>query len=44
MTTASAGMPGIGSQGEGSRPGLAAAGPGYVSKTDMVAALIRSRS
>ena len=43
MTTASAGMPGIGSQSEGSRPGRVAAGPGYVSKTDMVAALIREQ-
>ena len=42
MTTASAGLPAIGSQNEARRPGPAG-GPGYVSKTDMVAALIREQ-
>ncbi len=50
MTTASTGMPGTGIQGPGS-PGTGTGsetdrgtpGPGYVSKTDMVAALIREQ-
>jgi DNA-binding GntR family transcriptional regulator len=43
MTTASTGRPGTGSQSEGSQPGRIIPGPGYVSKTDMVAALIREQ-
>jgi DNA-binding GntR family transcriptional regulator len=48
MTTASTGMPSTGSRSEGSHsegspPGRIIPGPGYVSKTDMVAALIREQ-
>ena len=45
MTTASTGAQGsrTGAQGTGSEPGQVTAGPGYVSKTDMVAALIREQ-
>ena len=43
MTTASTGAQGTGARGTGSEPGPVTAGPGYVSKTDMVAALIREQ-
>src|SRR5216683_4140621 len=43
MTTAGTGMPSAGSQIEGSKPGRVIPGLGYVSKTDMVAALIREQ-
>jgi DNA-binding GntR family transcriptional regulator len=39
----STGIPSTGSQSEGSRPGRVIPAPGYVSKTDMVAALIREQ-
>ena len=48
MTTASTGTPSTGAQSTGTQstgtePGQVTAGPGYVSKTDMVAALIREQ-
>jgi DNA-binding GntR family transcriptional regulator len=43
MTTASTGAQRTGAQSTGGEPGPVTAGPGYVSKTDMVAALIREQ-
>ena len=43
MTTASTGTQSSGTQSTGTGPGQVTAGPGYVSKTDMVAALIREQ-
>jgi DNA-binding GntR family transcriptional regulator len=43
MTTASTGMPGTGTPGTGGETDRGTPGPGYVSKTDMVAALIREQ-
>lgn len=43
MTTASTGMPGTGMPGPGRETDRIMPGPGYVSKTDMVAALIREQ-